>query len=106
MSNVETVQGVYEAFGRGDIPSILSHLASDVKWEQWLGGNAAADAKIAYLVPRQGSEAVGGFFEALQGIEFHGFEPYALLAGEHRAVALIRTDLEVRATGATVAASA
>ncbi len=33
MNHVETVQQMYEAFGKGDVPAILAHLASDVEWE-------------------------------------------------------------------------
>ena len=31
MSSVETVQQIYEAFSRGDIPAILEHLADGLK---------------------------------------------------------------------------
>ena len=34
-STAETVAGIYEAFGRGDIPAILATLADDVAWEVW-----------------------------------------------------------------------
>ena len=35
--NVKTVQSVYEAFGRGDIPTVLDALTDDVDWasEAW-----------------------------------------------------------------------
>jgi ketosteroid isomerase-like protein len=32
MSNVATVQSIYEAFGRGDIPAILDRISDDVIW--------------------------------------------------------------------------
>ena len=32
MSNIATVQGIYEAFGKGDVPAILAVLADDVAW--------------------------------------------------------------------------
>ena len=35
MSNVATVQKIYEAFGKGDVPAILAVLADDVEWESW-----------------------------------------------------------------------
>jgi ketosteroid isomerase-like protein len=35
MGNLETVQKVYEAFGRGDVPAILDELADDVRWDVW-----------------------------------------------------------------------
>ena len=34
MSNVETVQATYDAFGRGEIEAILDQLADDVEWDQ------------------------------------------------------------------------
>ena len=33
MSNLQTVQDIYAAFGRGDIPAILDELADDVRWD-------------------------------------------------------------------------
>jgi uncharacterized protein len=32
--NLKTVQAMYEAFGRGDVPSILERLDDDVVWEE------------------------------------------------------------------------
>jgi ketosteroid isomerase-like protein len=31
--NVDTIRGAYEAFGRGDIPGVLSSLHEDVTWD-------------------------------------------------------------------------
>lgn len=30
--NVEFVQGIYEAFGRGDVPAVLGAFADDIEW--------------------------------------------------------------------------
>jgi ketosteroid isomerase-like protein len=30
--SVEVVRGVYEAFGRGDVPSVLGAMADDIEW--------------------------------------------------------------------------
>ena len=32
--NVGTVGDIYAAFGRGDVPWILEHLADDVSWDE------------------------------------------------------------------------
>jgi uncharacterized protein len=32
MSNLETIQGVYEAFGRGDIESVIAALHPEIEW--------------------------------------------------------------------------
>ena len=33
ISNLETVQHIYEAFGKGDIPGILANLSEEALWE-------------------------------------------------------------------------
>lgn len=62
MSNLSTVQSVYEAFGKGDIPAILDLLADDVEWESW-ADNSAVKAGVPTMVPRHGKAEVGKFFE-------------------------------------------
>jgi len=34
MSNVNAVQGVYEAFARGDVPAVLGFLDADIAWTE------------------------------------------------------------------------
>lgn len=34
MSNVEIARSVYEAFGRGDIPSVLESMDPDIEWRE------------------------------------------------------------------------
>lgn len=99
MDNLATVQSIYEAFGKGDLPAILSHLAADVEWERWEGGNSGADAGIPYLQPRTGPSDVAGFFEALSALQFHRFEPRALTAGGNVVMASLLVDLENKANG-------
>jgi hypothetical protein len=48
--NAATVVGLYEAFGRGDVPAVLAALADDVRWEHW-ADNTAQRAGVAHLVP-------------------------------------------------------
>ena len=48
MSNIPTVQDIYAAFGRGDVPAILAQLAEDVDWEYGM-----ADAGVPWLQPRR-----------------------------------------------------
>jgi ketosteroid isomerase-like protein len=38
VSPVEATRGVYEAFGRGDIASVLALLAPDIRWTEAEGG--------------------------------------------------------------------
>lgn len=93
MSNVETVQAIYAAFGQGDVPSILAQLSEDVDWEYGSGSD------VPWLLPRRGRESVGGFFEALQGFQITKFVPHTILDGGDVVVALIDIEGTVPATG-------
>ncbi len=59
MSNSATVQGLYAAFGRGDVPAILEKLADDVVWE------SEGPAILAFTGVRHGKAEAKGFFDAL-----------------------------------------
>ena len=97
MSNLETIQHVYEAFGRGDIPAILERLAEDVRWEQWPTGNSAQEQGVPYMKPRSGREAVGGFFQDVQeDFEMNSFNPRAFLEGGDHVAVLIHRSLRRR----------
>jgi uncharacterized protein len=99
MSNSQTVQSIYEAFGRGDIPAILDCLADDVRWEHWPDGNGAGRQGVPWLQPRNGKQEVGGFFEALGALEFHDFRPGGFLESNGQVAALVDVDVSVRETG-------
>lgn len=98
MSNVQTVQAIYEAFGKGDIPAIIERLHPDVEWEHDMVPHG-----IPWVEPRRGRAAVVQFFESLAALEFHVFEPVALLEGAGGLVAgIIRLEATYRPTGKTV----
>lgn len=89
MSNVQTVQSIYEAFGRGDIPAIIDRLADDVAWEQ-----GAADWGIPWLTPGTGKDHVLAFFGHVAGFEFTRFEIEAICDGG----AIVMVLIDVAAT--------
>jgi ketosteroid isomerase-like protein len=94
MSNAQTVQEIYAAFGRGDVPAILSKLSPDVDWEY-----GPASTTVPWLQHRRGREEVAGFFESLAGIEMHTFAPKEILEAGSVVVALIDVDFTVKSTG-------
>jgi uncharacterized protein len=55
--NVEMLRGAYEAFGRGDIPAVMSVFADDIEWH--------VPAVLPQGMDAQGKTEVGGFFEKL-----------------------------------------
>jgi ketosteroid isomerase-like protein len=103
MSNLDTVQQIYEAFGGGDIPGILERLAEDVRWDHYPTGNAAQDRDVPYMRSRSGREAVSGFFQDIQqDFELNSFSPRAFLEGDGHVAVLIEVDFTVRSTGKRV----
>ena len=97
MSNVATVQGIYEAFGRGDILAILSHLAETIEWEYGM-----SNAGVPWLQPRRGRVEVPKFFESLSAFDLQKFQPKTFLESGNVVVALIDVALIVKATGRPV----
>lgn len=65
VSNLKTVQAIYEAFGRGDVPFILDQVADDVRWDHWDPPGPAHTGAVPYLSPRDGRSGVGAFFASL-----------------------------------------
>lgn len=83
MEPVAVVKEVYEAFGRQDIPTILSRLADDVDWE-FVGSPG-----LAYAGNRRGKEAVAAFFAAIPAADaIHAFEPREFFEGHDHVTVL------------------
>jgi uncharacterized protein len=59
MSNVEVIQGLYEAFGRGDIESVLDGLHPEIEWVE------PELESLAYGGTHRGVEAVANDVLAL-----------------------------------------
>src|SRR5690349_14375674 len=100
MSHIETVQQIYAAFGRGDVPAILAHLADDVAWEAW-DDNHAQRAGVPWLRPRRGRDGAAEFFAAVGGWEIRDFKVLRLLEADDAVVAEVAIDA-VTESGAPV----
>lgn len=94
MTHIETVQRMYEAFGRKDVPAILQHLADDVDWDYGL-----TSTDVPWLQRRRGPAEVGQFFQSLAALEFHKFQLTNILGSGNLVVALFDLEVTVRATG-------
>lgn len=93
MSHLKTVQSIYEAFGKGDVPTILGHLAENVEWEYGI-----VSTNVPWLQPRQGRTEVTKFFQALADFEIQKFEPKTFLENGDVVVVLIDLEATVRST--------
>jgi ketosteroid isomerase-like protein len=91
MGNAATVQAIYEAFGRGDIETILSHLADDVRWEEW-DDNCGQNAGVPELQPRRGKAEVPQFFGVVAGFDIKEFEILSVMEGPNQVAAEVVID--------------
>jgi len=95
--HVETVRGIYAAFGRQDLPAILERLAPDVDWE-YSGGTAG----VPWLLRRHGRAGAVEFFQSLAGLQLSKFDVQAVLGEGNLVVALIAVEAVAVATGKRV----
>lgn len=93
-SNLPAVQAIYAAFGRGDIPAILSYLSPSVDWDY-----GYEDSTIPWLQHGHGHAGAAAFFSSLTALEFHHFQPKTLLEGPGIVVSLVDVEATVNATG-------
>lgn len=92
--NVQAVQRLYDAFGRGDIQTILDGLAEDVEWHEAPGGFPP------FRGTYRGREAMSEFFRQLgETAEVERFEPKEFLAQGDTVVALGSYTFRSRAHG-------
>jgi uncharacterized protein len=76
-------RAIYDAFGRGDIPAILEHLADDVAWESW-ADNRAQKAGVSWLKPRRGKAGAAEFFRVVGTFTIHDFKVLSIMAGSNQ----------------------
>ena len=98
--NVETVRGMYEAFGRGDIPHVLGQMEQSIEW------NEAENFIYADRNPYVGPQAIlEGVFARL-GTEWESFAvtPEEWLDAGNRVVVLGTYSGTNKATGKRVRA--
>jgi ketosteroid isomerase-like protein len=94
-ANIQTVQQIYEAFGRGDVATILEKVTDDVDW-----ASECAPGVAPWHGVRRGKEQVRGFFEALGStVEVLEFSPRAIAANETDVMVIIDFEMKVPATG-------
>lgn len=97
MSHLEKVQAMYAAFGRGDVPAILEHLAEDVEWEY---GVPSTD--VPWLQPRRGRDGAAAFFASLQALEFKVFRVKVLVESGDVVFATFDIEAVLRESGRSI----
>jgi ketosteroid isomerase-like protein len=88
----DVIGGVYEAFGRGDIPAILAMIDEHIDWH--------APENLPHGGHFQGRDAVGRFFQGIgETWEDLQLELEDIVSGGERVIALARVHGRLRATG-------
>lgn len=97
-ANIQTIQAIYEAFGRGDAQGVLDRVASDVRW----GYNVEAD-DVPWHQPITARADLGRFFASLaEHVDIDRFEPLSFLTGPQQVAVHLRIGFTVRRTGRRV----
>ena len=95
MTNVERVQAIYAAFGRGDVSAILAMLAEPLEWVNPGEGAPYGGARTNIAQVRE-------FFSTLAAtVEVQSFEPRQFVADGEEVVVLGAWRATVKATGKT-----
>jgi len=96
---IQTVQGIYEAFGRGDVAYILDHITDDVDWASCPGSTIAPWHDV-----RNGKDGVTGFFQALASqLDVTEFTTLSFTSNDTDVMTVTRFVATSRTTGKTAA---
>lgn len=88
---LQTVQAIYAAFARGDIPAIVERLDDEVQWETW-ADNTAQAADVPWLRGGTGKPAALRFFEEIGRWTFQDFQVLGLMASDTQVAAEATVD--------------
>lgn len=89
---IATVQAIYQAFGRGDVPTILACMAQEVVWD-----HDTPSFGLPWYEPRRGPAELPGFFGALmEHVTIHEMTPRNFLVGGDQVAVVLGIDLEIK----------
>jgi ketosteroid isomerase-like protein len=98
-SDADLISGLYQAFGRGDVPGVLAALDEQIDWH--------SPATLPHGGDFHGRQSIGGFFAGI-GEHWESLEVdlKELVSGGEIVVALVSAHGRLRATGEEFAYSA
>ena len=93
--NLETVKTIYDAFGRGDVDTILDSLTDDVDWS-----SEAASRSASWYGRRSGKRGVAEYFAAIgKTIEVLDFTQLSFTANDTEVMVLSQFRMRSRRNG-------
>jgi len=97
-ANKKTIESVYAAFGKGDLPFILQRVTDGTHWDFSVGKSDAP-----WHRPVRSKEELPSFFQAMaENLTFEAFEPRAFIADGRNVVVKLRVAYKVNRTGRRV----
>lgn len=95
MSNGDVIRGLYEAFGRGDVPTVLGAFDPAIEWRE--ADNFIYADRNPYIGP--GAVAEGVFMRIVGDVDGFTVVPQRITAGDDTVVVEGRYRGTVKATG-------
>jgi ketosteroid isomerase-like protein len=93
--NIKTIQLIYEAFGRGDLDTILASVTDDVDW-----GSEASGTGAPWYGSHSGRAGVGDFFAAFGStMEVEEFSPLTFAGTDTEVLTVLHCVAKSRVTG-------
>ena len=97
-ANLKTIEAVYAAFGRADVPFILERVSEGTKWDFSVAGS-----DVPWHVPVASKMDLPRFFQSMaENVTFEAFEPRAFVSGGLNVVVKLRVAYKVIRTGRRV----
>ncbi|HUQ05204.1 MAG TPA: nuclear transport factor 2 family protein [Kofleriaceae bacterium] len=95
--NLEHVQRIYDAFGKGDLPTILAGFSPDgvISFE-------GASRAVPWHATARGAEITAFFATLAEAVEFEIFDPQGWVTGEDTVAVQLHLRYRIKRTGKTV----
>jgi ketosteroid isomerase-like protein len=93
--NIKSIRAIYEAFGIGDVGTIVDAVTDDVDWASDTSSTAAP-----WYGVRHGKDGVASFFEAFgSAMEVAEFTPLTFAGNEDAVLTVVHFRAKSRSTG-------
>ena len=97
-ANQKTIEAVYAAFGRGDVPFILERTSDHTAWDFSVRGSA-----VPWHAPVRSRAELPRFFQAMaENLSIEAFEPRAFVSDGRNVVVKLRLAYQVKRSGRRV----
>src|SRR4051812_25930453 len=93
-NHLATINSIYEAYGKGDIPTILNYLSENVQWEQW-SDNSCQKAGVPWMQARQGRDGAADFFRIVGQFHIREFRVLSIMSNDKQVAVEFIIDADV-----------